>query len=97
MCCARGPGSVIIPSLTTSVGGKGDRGGSGSLIQPQQVFAEIKRYSSLMGRRNIAAALQTEKETLAKQVDKHLDSVQVRPTPRLPLHWYTGQSERKPS
>lgn len=67
------------------MGGKGDRGGSGSLIQPQQVFAEIKRYSSLMGRRNIAAALQTEKETLAKQVDKHLDSVQVRPTPRPPL------------
>nr|BBC28429.1 cytoplasmic dynein 1b heavy chain [Yamagishiella unicocca] len=73
-------GSVIIPSLTSAIGtGRGgDRSAAGSsLIQPQQVFAEIKRYSSLMGRRNIASALQTEKEHLAKQVDRHLDSVQA--------------------
>lgn len=73
--------SVIIPSLTSAIGpGRGgDRAAAGgSLIQPQQVFAEIKRYSSLMGRKNIASALQSEKETLAKQVDRHLDSVQVR-------------------
>ncbi|KAG2486208.1 hypothetical protein HYH03_015170 [Edaphochlamys debaryana] len=71
-------GSVIIPSLTSAVAqGRGDKGNSSALIQPQQVFAEIKRYSSLMGRKNIAAALQVEKEHLAKQVDKHLDSVQT--------------------
>ncbi|KXZ45909.1 DHC7 protein [Gonium pectorale] len=72
-------GSVIIPSLTSAIGpGRGgDRGAAGSsLIQPQQVFAEIKRYSGLMGRKNIANALQTEKEHLAKQVDRHIDSVQ---------------------
>ncbi|GFR50179.1 hypothetical protein Agub_g12346, partial [Astrephomene gubernaculifera] len=72
-------GSVIIPSLTSAIGpGRGgDRGATGSsLIQPQQVFAEIKRYSNLMGRPNIASALQSEKELLAKQVDRHLDSVQ---------------------
>ncbi|KAG2426397.1 hypothetical protein HYH02_014824 [Chlamydomonas schloesseri] len=71
--------STIIPSLTSAIGpGRGgDRAAAGgSLIQPQQVFAEIKRYSSLMGRKNIASALQSEKESLSKQVDRHLDSVQ---------------------
>ncbi|GLI62890.1 cytoplasmic dynein 1b heavy chain [Volvox africanus] len=73
-------GSVIIPSLTSATGPSrgGDRSATGTLlIQPQQVFAEIKRYSTLMGRRTIAAALQTEKEHLAKQVDRHLETVQA--------------------
>jgi hypothetical protein len=132
-------GSVIIPSLTAAIGpGRGgDRSAAGaSLIQPQQVFSEVKRYGSLLGRKNIAAALQVgggragtgagreapaappgqrlphrpiyaaphgrpafppsalapcgppchppplplqaEKDSLAKQVDRHLDAVQVR-------------------
>nr|BCL66104.1 cytoplasmic dynein 1b heavy chain [Volvox africanus] len=71
-------GSVIIPSLTSATGRGGDKYPTGSsLVQPQQVFAEVKRYNSLMGRRTIAAALQAEKEHLAKQVDRHLESVQT--------------------
>nr|ADI46856.1 DHC1bf [Volvox carteri f. nagariensis] len=73
-------GSVIIPSLTSAIGPGhgGDRSAaSGSLIQPQQVLAEVKRYGGLMCRRTIAVALQTEKEHLAKQVDRHLESMQA--------------------
>nr|ADI46936.1 DHC1bm [Volvox carteri f. nagariensis] len=73
-------GSVIIPSLTSAIapGRRGDRSATnGSLVQPQQVFSEVKRYGSLMGRRTVAVALQTEKEHLAKQVDRHLEIVQA--------------------
>lgn len=47
------------------------------MLLDQQVFQELKRYGGLLSRPTIASTLAAEKEQLAKQVDKHLDNVQV--------------------
>ena len=79
--------TTIVPSMVAAVAGSagGGSGSAGSLAQPQQVFQDLKKYSGLLGMPIIASTLASEKDALAKQVDKHLVRTWVSDCGTLPV------------